>query len=45
MDLKHQFGLHHFPALIILSAVRMNLLHPLSNQDVSDLLGERGADL
>lgn len=45
MRRKQPFKRHRFPALIILSAVRMYLRYPLSYQDVVDLLGERGVDV
>ncbi|MEP2766239.1 MAG: IS6 family transposase, partial [Paracoccaceae bacterium] len=45
MRRKQPFKRHRFPALIILSAVRMYLRYPLSYQDLADLLGERGVDV
>lgn len=42
---KQPFKRHRFPALIILSAVRMYLGCPLSDQDAADFLGERGVDV
>ncbi len=40
-----QLKRHRFPSLIILCAVRMYLRYPLSYQDVTDLLGERGVNV
>lgn len=45
MSSKQSFKRHHFPAVIILCAVRMYLRYPLSYQDVADLLAERGLDV
>jgi len=42
---KQPFKRHRFPAVTILSAVRMYLRYPLSYQDVADLLAERGLDV
>ncbi|MDD7973948.1 IS6 family transposase, partial [Roseinatronobacter alkalisoli] len=45
MSSKQPFKRHRFPAEIILCAVRMYLRYPLSYQDVTDLLAERGLDV
>ncbi len=45
MSTKQPFKRHRFPAVIILCAVRMYLRYPLSYQDVTDLLAERGLDV
>lgn len=45
MHRKQPFKRHRFPSLINLFAVRMYLRYPISYQDVSDLLGERGVDV
>lgn len=42
---KQPFKRHRFPAEIILCAVRMYLRYPLSYQDVTDLMAERGLDV
>jgi len=45
MSSKQPFKRHRFPAEIILCAVRMYLRYPLSYQDVTDLMAERGLDV
>jgi len=45
MSTKQPFKHHRFPAVIILCARRMYLLYPMSYQDVTDLLAERGLDV
>lgn len=45
MQRQQPFKRHRFPSLIILSAVQMYLLNPLSYQDVADLLGGRAVDV
>lgn len=45
MSSKQPFKRHRFPSVIILCAVRMYLRYPLSYQDVTDLLAERGLDV
>ena len=45
MHRKQPFKRHRFPALVILSAVRMYLRYPLSYQEAADLLDERGIDV
>lgn len=45
MSSKQPFKRHRFPAEIILCAFRMYLRYPLSYQDVTDLLAERGLDV
>lgn len=45
MSKTQPFKRHRFPAVVILRAVRMYLRYPLSYQDVTDLLAERGLDV
>ncbi|SDX11874.1 DDE domain-containing protein [Roseicitreum antarcticum] len=45
MSTKQPFKRHRFPALAILCAVRICLRYPLSYQDVTDLLAERGLNV
>lgn len=45
MSSKQPFKRHRFPAMVILCAVRMYLRYPLSYQDVTDLLAERGLEV
>jgi len=45
MPRPQPFKRHRFPAAIILCVVRMYLRYPLSYQDITDLLAERGLDV
>lgn len=45
MSSEQPFKRHRFPAAVILCAVRTYLRYPLSYQDVTDLLSERGLDV
>jgi len=45
MSTKQPLKRHLFSAVIILCAVRMYLRYPLSYQDVTDLLAERGLNV